>query len=764
MTYSSRHIHINGIVQGVGFRPFIYNLALIHRLTGWVRNSASGVDIEVTGSEEDLNAFLAAISQSAPPLAIIDTVDHQEIDLHEFDGFHIFHSEDQPTDFIPVSPDIAICSDCQSELFDPQDRRYRYPFINCTNCGPRFSIVKEIPYDRPKTTMSGFSMCPACRAEYENPRDRRFHAQPIACPDCGPQVWLEIAPGERQYENEAGIQQARQMLGEGKILAVKGLGGFHLVCDSTNLAAVNTLRTRKQRPAKPFALMALNLEIIREYIHLTPAAETLLTSPQAPIVLMPGKPGTDIAESVAPGANKLGFMLPYTPLHLLLLEPAPGFPTVLVMTSGNLSEEPVIHQNQVARNKLAGFVDAFLMHDRPIHRRIDDSVFTVVDEQPYPIRRARGYAPNPIRLSYSTPEILAAGAEMKNTFCLTRDKYAFISHYIGEMENWETYQDYQKAIADYEHLFRIQPQAIGFDLHPDYMATTYAQERSERENLKAYPIQHHHAHLAACMAEHGIDPEERIAGLIYDGTGFGADRTIWGGEVLVGNCLDFSRAYYLRPVPLPGGDLTIHKPARMALSTLWAYKLPWAADLAPVQYLSEMELNILSTQLENQVNTPLTSSMGRLFDAVSALIGVRMEISYEAQAAIELEALADEDELEYYPWRLAGQVIDMGAMLHAILNDLSQGVPLSVISARFHNTIAQLSLGIAKAIRAEHGIQHIALSGGVWQNLYLLKRTLTLLRQDGFQPLVHHTLPTNDECIALGQAIITTYQYQHHKE
>jgi hydrogenase maturation protein HypF len=764
MTNSSRHIHINGIVQGVGFRPFIYNLALTHRLTGWVRNSASGVDIEVTGTEYDLNVFLADIPQSAPPLAQIDAIHTQEIELREFDGFNIVHSENQPTDFIPVSPDMALCSDCQSELFDLQDRRYRYPFINCTNCGPRFSIIKDIPYDRPKTTMSGFNMCPDCLAEYENPRDRRFHAQPVACPVCGPHVWLEIMPGERRYEKEEAIQGARQMLAEGKILAVKGLGGFHLVCDATNHAAVAELRIRKQRPAKPFALMAFNLETIRKYIPLSPAAESLLTSPQAPIVLIPNRPGTDIAKNVAPGNKMLGFMLPYTPLHQLLLEPALGFPSALVMTSGNLSEEPVIHQNQVAREKLAGIVDGFLMHDRPIHRRIDDSVFTVVDEQPYPIRRARGYAPNPIRLSNNTPEILAAGPEMKNTFCLTRDQYAFISHYIGEMENWETYQDYQTAISDYERLFRIQPKAIGYDLHPDYMATKYALERLAQEKLKAFPIQHHHAHLAAGMVEHGIDPEEQIAGLIFDGTGYGADHTIWGGEVLIGNCMDYARAYHLKPVPLPGGDQAIHKPARMALSTLWAYQIPWDAHLAPVQYLSALELNILANQLKNQVNTPLTSSMGRLFDAVSALMGVRMEISYEAQAAIELEALADEDESGYYPWRLAGPVIDMGGVLKAILNDLAHEVQIPVISARFHNTIADLSLGIAQAIRADYGITQIALSGGVWQNLYLLNRTLTLLRQDGFQPLVHHILPANDECIALGQAIITVYTYQHNKE
>jgi len=764
MLHTSRHIHINGIVQGVGFRPFIYNLALSHRLTGWVRNSASGVDIEVSGTEDDLNTFLAAISQSAPPLAIIDSIDTQEIDLCEFDGFNIIHSKDQPTDFIPVSPDIAICKDCQTELFDPQDRRYRYPFINCTNCGPRFSITQDIPYDRPKTTMSGFPMCPDCRSEYENPLDRRFHAQPVACPACGPQVWFETAKGERQDERGAAIQKARQLLADGKFLAIKGLGGFHLACDATNQAAVAKLRLRKRRPAKPFALMAYDLETIRSYIHLTPAAESLLTSPQAPILLMPAKADSDIAQAVAPGNNKLGLMLPYTPLHLLIMEPAPGFPKALVMTSGNLAEEPVIHQNQVARDKLSKIADGFLMHDRPIHRRIDDSVYTMVNDQPYPIRRARGFAPNPIRLSQSMPQVLAAGPQMKNTFCLVRDKYAFISHYIGEMENWETYQDYRQAITDYERLFRIQPNAIGYDLHPDYAATLYAKERALQENLNQVSIQHHYAHLVACMVEHGINLEEQIAGLIFDGTGYGSDATIWGGEVLVGNGRDFVRVNYLKPVPLPGGDLAINKPARMALSTLWAYQLPWDEDLAPVKALSPMEREILITQMEKAINAPLTSSMGRLFDSVSALMGVCMEISYEAQAAIELEALVDKDELGYYPWRLDGHQIDMKDALAAIMDDLSMDVSQAVISARFHNTIAHLSLEIAKSIRATYGIHKIALSGGVWQNQYLLNKTRSLLERETFQPLIHQLTPPNDECISLGQAIITANRFLQDKE
>ena len=760
----SRHIHINGIVQGVGFRPFIYNLALNHNLNGWVRNSASGVDIEVTGALDDMDAFINAITHSAPPLAVIDSIETHQINPKEFVNFEIIQSKNQKDDFIPVSPDMAICRDCSAELFDPKDRRFRYPFINCTNCGPRFSIITDIPYDRPNTTMAGFSMCPACRNEYDNPLDRRFHAQPIACPQCGPQVWLENAQGARQAELEDAIQKARQLLADGGILAIKGLGGFHLACDATNPAAVMQLRERKRRPAKPFALMAFDLAEINGYVDLTPTAETLLTNPQAPILIMPAKPGTDLADGVAPGNNKLGLMLPYTPLHLLLMEPAPWFPKALVMTSGNLSEEPVIHDNKTAREKLSNIVDGFLMHDRPIHRRIDDSVYTVVRDQPYPIRRARGFAPNPIRLSHPMPQVLATGPQMKNTFCLVRDKYAFISHYIGEMENWETYQDYRQAINDYERLFRIQPSAVGHDLHPDYTATLYAKEKSQQQNLAQHGVQHHYAHLVACMVEHGIDLNEPIAGLIFDGTGYGADDTIWGGEILVGNGFNFERPYYLKPIPLPGGDQAINKPARMALSTLWAYQLPWQENLAPVVALSQMERDILTTQLEKGINSPLTSSMGRLFDAVSALIGVRMEISYEAQAAIELEALVDNAELGYYPWRLNGHQIDMKDTITAILHDLNKGESQSVISTRFHNTITHLALDIAILIYTNFGIQKIALSGGVWQNQYLLTKTLTLLEENGLQPLIHHLIPPNDECISLGQAIVTAKQYLPDKE
>lgn len=764
MTQISRHIHINGIVQGVGFRPFIFNLALEHQLSGWVRNSASGVDIEVTGRKEDLQNFLAQIPLSAPPLAEIDSIESQDINLQDFSGFKIVSSKDKSSDFIPVSPDVAVCEQCQVELFDPDDRRYRYPFINCTNCGPRFTIIKDIPYDRPKTTMAGFEMCADCREEYENPRDRRFHAQPVACAVCGPHVWLETTSGENLAEEETAIQQAREMLSKGKILAIKGLGGFHLACDATNTEACEQLRNRKKRPAKPFALMAFDLAVIKDYVQITPAAEELLSSPQSPIVLMPKKDGTNISPSVAPGQSTLGFMLPYTPVHLLLLQPEDGYPPALVMTSGNRSNEPILHENQAARETLSGIADAFLMHNRPIHTRIDDSVFTVVNEKPYPIRRARGFAPNPIRIKHDLPQVLGAGPQMKNTFCLTRDNYAFLSHYIGEMENWETYQDYKRAIRHYEALFRIKPEAIGYDLHPDYITTKYALDRANADNLKAYPVQHHHAHLAAGLIEHTLPPEEIVAGLIFDGTGYGSDRTIWGGEILIGNCADFTRIFHLKHVPLPGGDAAIRNPARMALSTLWAYDLPWKEHLHPYQALSDIERAALKNQLEKNINAPLTSSMGRLFDAVAALIGVRQSITYEAQAAIELEALADHNEVGYYPWRMDGKLIDVNPALEAILSDLSNDVTTATIAGRFHNTIAHLSLRLAVLIKQEFAISKIVLSGGVWQNKLLLEKTLPLLTNNGFQPLIHKQTPPNDGCVAFGQAMIAAYRYLHDKE
>jgi hydrogenase maturation protein HypF len=495
-------VWVRGIVQGVGFRPFIYNLATGLDLTGWVRNTSSGVEIEVSGPPVNLDRFIQAIRSDAPPLARIDAIESQSCPPHPAEGFSIFESQPKAGDFMPISPDVSICPDCQRELFDPSDRRYRYPFINCTNCGPRFTIIKDIPYDRPKTSMAGFPLCPDCQAEYENPRDRRFHAQPVACPVCGPQVWFE-SDGQRLGEGEEALQTARAWLKQGKILAIKGLGGFHLACDATNHAAVERLRLHKRRSDKPFGLMAFDLAAVERHCILIKEDRWLLQSPAHPILLLERKSDSTIASEAAPHQHTLGIMLPYTPLHLLLLEPEDGFPDVLVMTSGNLSEEPIAYEDADARKRLAGLVDGFLMHNRPIHMRVDDSVVRTYEAKPYFIRRSRGYAPNPLKLPETLPSILAAGAELKNTFCLTRQDYAFVSHHIGDLENYETLRSFEEGIAHYERLFRITPERLACDLHPNYLATHYAQERAARQGLPLVQVQHHHAHLAACLAENG---------------------------------------------------------------------------------------------------------------------------------------------------------------------------------------------------------------------------------------------------------------------
>ena len=758
MSDQNFHIHITGIVQGVGFRPYIYNLARKHNLTGWVCNTARGVEIEISGIDENIEAFLQNLQSSPPPLAEVDTVTIKESSRQQFDSFSIHHSQDQISDFMPVSPDIAICAECQHELFDPSDRRYRYPFINCTNCGPRFTITKQIPYDRPNTSMAGFKLCPECQREYDEPLDRRFHAQPVACPACGPQVWFE-ADGVRLAEKDEAIQMARKWLRGGKILAIKGLGGFHLACDAGNSQALQTLRERKHRTDKPFALMSNDLDTIGKYVELDKSAKSLLLTPQAPIVLLPIKQaGRQLIEKCAPHQSKLGFMLPYTPLHLLLMEPAPDFPPVLVMTSANLSEEPIAYQNAEALQRLNKLADGFLMHDRPIHMRVDDSVFARVESKPYPIRRARGFAPNPIRVTQDLPPTLGTGPLLKNTFCLSRERYAFVSHYIGDLENYETLQSYQQAIRHYEVLFRIKPEVIACDMHPDYLATRFAKQRSQDEGLPLIQVQHHHAHIAACLAENQWDSDEPVIGLSFDGTGYGSDGNIWGGEVLVAGYKAFERHFHLSEMPLPGGDSAIRKPARMALSYMIAAGLPLDSDLPPLKAFTNMEINAVKHQIEHQINAPLTTSMGRLFDAISALIGIRLKINYEAQAAIELEAIADPHESGYYVMPLDGKIIQTEPLIKAIVTDFNNKIPVSSISAKFHQTIINMALEVCHIIRQETGIQHIALSGGVWQNLFLLKRILPALRLAGFEPLIHQKCPPNDACISLGQVMIAAHQ------
>jgi hydrogenase maturation protein HypF len=752
-------VWVKGIVQGVGFRPFIYSLALKHVLTGWVRNTSSGVEIVVNGLAPSVQSFVAAVASDYPPLARIDQIETQPCPPDHFQRFEILASQPQPGQFMPVSPDVCICPDCRRELADPSDRRYRYPFINCTNCGPRFTIIRDIPYDRPKTSMASFKMCPECQAEYDDPLNRRFHAQPTACPVCGPQAAFS-AGGVCLAEREDAIQIARSQLSAGKIIAVKGLGGYLLACDASNPAAVAELRRRKQRNDKGFALMAYDLQTIQQHCEVSDPERELLLSHASPIVLLKRRSSSQIAASVAPHQTTLGFMLPYTPLHLLLLEPSPAYPSVLVMTSGNRSEEPIAFRDEDAFERLAGIADSFLTHDRPIHMRIDDSVYRVVRGRPYPLRRARGYAPDSIPLPQDVPPILATGAELKNTFCLTRDRYAFLSHHIGDLENYETLISFEEGITHYETLFRIQPEHIVCDQHPDYLASRYAHERAARQSLPLIEVQHHHAHLAACLADNGWDTTDSVIGLSYDGTGLGTDRAIWGGEVLLGGYLGYQRLFHLAYTPLPGGDAATRKPARMALAHLWQAGLEWEPDLPPVAALCAEDRTVLRTQLEKHLNTPATSSMGRLFDAAAAMIGIRQTATYEGQAAIELEALCAPHETGHYAFDLQPGIFDPAPLWQAYLADWRQGTPAAILAARFHNSVIELNLQVCQAVRQAQGLETVVLSGGVWQNCYLLEHTIARLENAGFKVLWHHQVPANDGGLALGQAMIAAYAVQ----
>jgi hydrogenase maturation protein HypF len=795
----------------------VYSLARRLGLNGWVRNTSAGVEIEVDGSPQALQAFARLLREDAPALARIDELQVEALPAQGFAGFEIVHSEPLPGAFQPISPDVSICPDCLGELFDPSDRRYRYPFINCTNCGPRLTIIQDIPYDRPNTTMAGFPLCPRCSADYQDPLDRRFHAQPVACSECGPRVWLEeadsftlppgplLSPEGREKgeqssllpfsrgekglgdEGDQAIRQARALLKAGKILAIKGLGGFHLACDATNAETVAELRRRKQRVDKPFALMAATTEMAAEHCLLSPAERALLELRQRPIVILRRRPDSPVAEQCAPGQHTLGMMLPYTPLHYLLFaDPqAAGMRfdmPPLVMTSGNLSEEPICTQNEEALARLAGLADAFLMHNRDIHVRCDDSVVRLFptlkhellsnglrktgqarSPDPtrtlYPQRRARGFAPDPLQLSFAAPPLLAAGAELKNTFCLARQRYAFLSHHIGDMENYETLRSYEDGVAHYQRLFRITPELLAYDLHPDYLATRYALERAAKEGLSALGVQHHHAHIAACLAEHGLDEAAQALGVAFDGVGYGPDGAIWGGEFLLAGYNSYERLAHLRYAPLPGGDAAARQPWRMALAWLHTAGLAWEDDLPPVRHASGLggpvnSLEALRRQLELGLNSPATSSLGRLFDAVAALIGVRMAVNYEAQAAIELEALVDPHETLYYPMAFENGRVDPSPMLAALLADRRSGAPTPVMAARFHNGVAQMVFQVCRELSRQSGVRAIALSGGVWQNTHLLALTVGLLQQVDFTVYLHRQAPANDGGLALGQAAI----------
>jgi len=754
-------ISVRGVVQGVGFRPFVYRLAHEHNLKGWVRNTSGNVEIEVEGDEESVKNFLTDLETKVPPLTRIENVAITFYPPSGHTEFEICQSMSQEGKYQLVSPDIATCEDCQSEIFCPTDRRYRYPFTNCTNCGPRFTIIEDIPYDRPKTTMRKFHMCPQCQQEYNDPLDRRFHAQPNACPKCGPGLALVDCSGNPVACDDA-IRTASELLKAGRILALRGLGGFQLACDATNEEAINLLRSRKRRLSKPFAVMVATLEDIERHCLVSPQERKLLKSAESPIVLLRWKySSSSISPAVAPNLRYLGVMLPYTPLHHLLLTES-GLP--LVMTSGNLSEEPIAKDNDEALRRLRGIADYLLLHNRDIFARYDDSVSMVVG-MPQVIRRARGYAPYPILLPFQSKQILACGAELKNTFCLTKEEHAFLSQHIGDMENEETLEHFGNTIELYKKLFRIAPEAIAYDMHPEYLSTKYAIQAGTAQGLSLIPVQHHHAHIVSCLVDNGV--KGPVIGVAFDGAGYGTDGTIWGGEFLIADFHRFQRAGHLEYVPLLGGEAAIRKPYRMALSYLHTLLgEDFSLEGLPMSKLDITALDLLKQQLRRRINCPLTSSAGRLFDAVSALAGVRDEIDYEAQAAIELEMLALEEMSELagksYPFSISEhqgvQVIKLAELFSAVVQDVKAQVPIPIISLKFHNTVAQMIPAMCKLIAKETRITQVALSGGVFQNRLLLRLATAALQGEGFSVLTHHTVPCNDGGVSLGQAVIANFE------
>ena len=748
MDYLRYKIIIEGIVQGVGFRPFIYQLAERFGLSGSVCNDTRGVTIEVEGAAEPLQQFVAAISDQKPPLAVIQSVDIQPLPVRGCDGFTILHSTVDETRRAQIAPDTFVCGDCLAELFDPADRRYRYPFINCTNCGPRYTIVTGIPYDRPLTTMVDFPLCIECQAEYDDPASRRFHAQPNACPACGPRLQLVAADGST-LDSVDPVAETIRRLREGQIVAIKGLGGYHLAVDAANQEAVAELRRRKQRDEKPFALMAKNLEAVKELVVVGSDEARLLQGTERPIVLLGKRSGHGLAGNIAPGNRCFGVMLPYTPLHHLLLQ----YFKSLVMTSANLSDEPIAFEDDDARQRLAEIADAFLSHNRRIHTRVDDSIARVMAGRPLLLRRSRGFVPRGVALPGESCPVLAVGAELKNTICLTRGDRAFLSQHVGDLKNLEVYESFRNTISHMRRLFEVEPQRVAHDLHPDYYSTRYALEES---GLPAIAVQHHHAHLASCLAEHGI--REPAIGVIFDGIGYGADGHIWGGEFLVGDLKEFQRYGHLRYQLMPGGDLATREPWRMALSYLQSAFGEVPGDLKCFAGIAENELRLVCQAMIKRINTPLTSSCGRLFDAVASIIGLRQVVSFEGQAAMELEMLADPGQSSAYPYRLLhqdGQVIcDPSQMIESIANDHLSGVVGSRIAGRFHLSLAMMIEEVCDQLQQQTGLKQVVLSGGVFQNSLLTEMLVPRLEKADLTVLTHTLVPPNDGGLAFGQAVV----------
>ncbi|MEW6127241.1 MAG: carbamoyltransferase HypF [Acidobacteriota bacterium] len=790
---SRLRLTIRGAVQGVGFRPFIYRLALELRLTGWVNNSAQGVFIEVEGERQQLENFLLRIEPEKPPQSFIQSLESAFLDAKGFTKFEIIKSDDAGAKTAIVLPDIATCKDCLSEIFDPTNRRYRYPFTNCTNCGPRFSIIEALPYDRVSTTMKKFAMCEACKTEYENPLDRRFHAQPNACPACGPQLELWNREGKSIAAKDRALLAAADAIRQGAVVAVKGLGGFHLMVDARNDEAVKNLRQRKRREEKPFALMCPSLASIKALCQVSDLEARMLVSSESPIILLKRKPkdsglqtpDSRLSDVLAPDNPYLGVMLAYTPLHHLLMNEL-GFP--VVATSGNLSDEPICIDEFEALERLKNIADVFLVHNRPIARHVDDSIVRVMAGRELVMRRARGFAPLPVHLKETSKVILATGAHLKNTVALAVGKEIFLSQHIGDLETAEAYGAFQQVIASFKNLYEAEPAQIACDAHPDYLSTKFA----KASDVPITSIQHHFAHVMACLAENEI--AESALGVAWDGTGYGTDGTIWGGEFLQVSDGAYRRVAHFRAFHLPGGDRAIKEPRRIALGLLYEIfgDAVFAMDeLAPVGAFTAEELSLLKQMLQKQINAPLTSSAGRLFDAVAAIINLYQRVRFEGQAAMQLEfALDGTTSNNAYQLRIAGEaqaccelrnnkchsslithhssleandsrlqtpdsrlIFDWQPMILGIIEDWRKQIPVAEISVKFHNTLVEAIVSIARLI----GEQCVVLTGGCFQNKYLTERAVARLREEGFRPYWHQRIPPNDGGIALGQAFATIH-------
>lgn len=764
-------LRVTGVVQGVGFRPFVHRLATSLGITGSVRNDTAGVLIDVDGSTTALAEFCARLRSDAPPLAQVDAV---TVEAHTGPahtpgppspspiGFHIVGSEDAgagPVTALP--PDSAVCADCLSEMRDPADRRHRYPFITCTNCGPRFTITRQLPYDRPNTTMAGFVLCAECQAEYDDPDDRRFHAQPLACPSCGPQVALRDHSGDVLAQRDDAVRAAQRMIDDGAIVAVKGLGGYHLLCDATNAAAVATLRRRKRRGDKPFAVLVAETSTVAAHAAVSDTEVAALGSAQRPIVLLRNRPGvvTSWPGLVAPGAAEVGVMLPCTPVQHLLLD---GLRTkVLVCTSGNLADEPIVTDDSDAIARLAGIADAWLTNDRPIHSACDDSIVRVRGTGLVPVRRARGFTPLPIHLATGGATVLAMGGDLKGALCLAVGEQAFMSQHLGDHGQLATYRAAQQAARQLLDLLHAAPDVIAVDAHPGYLSARLGRELAAEYGVAVVEVQHHHAHMAALMAEHGVtDP---ITGVVFDGTGFGTDGTIWGGEILRGSAAAYERVGHLRAIALPGGDAAIEHPARTALAHLWAAGVDWDPRLPAVATMPGHERALLRRQLASGVGTVPTTSAGRLFDAVAALAGVRLRVDYEAQAAIELEAILDPTEQSSYTFPAADAVgaVACGPVIAAVVADVVAGTPAAVVSARFHSALVSHVHHQVWRVRRDRNVEAggadgaiVGLTGGVFQNAWLTDACEAALVREGCTVLTHRLVPTNDGGLALGQAMV----------